>query len=261
MRVAAIEVSHWHSLYDAAYLRILGTMPDVELVGLHDPDAAVVGRRAAELGKPPVFTDYREMLTRTKPDFVVALGQHSRMAETAHYLLDQGVAVHDGKAHGVECHRSRRHRREGGGQEGVRGRPAAAALLAVRRPRATAAGRGALRAPVTPLLPTEPADLGALPGVGRAVDARPCAGRRRLPAQPRLASASTSSCSSPARTATVTGRPAQRAGARPARGGLRLGAAAHDERRAGHGRARQHGAVRGTDGEFKIAGRDAILVG
>jgi hypothetical protein len=50
MRVAAIEISHWHSLWDAAYLRILSTMPDVQLVGLHDPDAAVVGRRAAELG-------------------------------------------------------------------------------------------------------------------------------------------------------------------------------------------------------------------
>jgi len=92
MRVAAIEVSHWHSLWDAAYLRILAVMPDVQLVGLHDPDAAVVARRAAEVGKPPVFTDYREMLAKTKPDFVVALGQHNRMAETAHHLLDQGVA-------------------------------------------------------------------------------------------------------------------------------------------------------------------------
>src|SRR5262245_50238820 len=67
-------------------------MPDVQLVGLHDPDAGVAARRAAEVGKPPVFSDYREMLAKTKPDFVVALGQHSRMAAAAHYLLDQGVA-------------------------------------------------------------------------------------------------------------------------------------------------------------------------
>ena len=67
MRVAAIEVSHWHSLWDAAYLRILAAMPDVQLVGLHDPDAAVVARRAAEVGKPPVFTDYRAMLARRNP--------------------------------------------------------------------------------------------------------------------------------------------------------------------------------------------------
>jgi predicted dehydrogenase len=90
MRIAAIEVSHWHSLYDAAYLRILAGMADVELVGLHDPDAAVAAKRARELGGPPVFTDYRDMLERTKPDFVVALGRHSRMAEIAQHLLDHG---------------------------------------------------------------------------------------------------------------------------------------------------------------------------
>jgi predicted dehydrogenase len=90
MRIAAIEVSHWHSLYDAAYLRILSGMPDVQLVGLHDPDAAVAAKRARELGGPPIFTDYRDMLERTKPDFVVALGRHSRMAETAQHLLDHG---------------------------------------------------------------------------------------------------------------------------------------------------------------------------
>jgi predicted dehydrogenase len=103
MRIAAIEVSHWHSLYDAAYLRILAAVPDVQLVGLHDPSAEVAGRRAAVLGDPPVFTDYREMLARTKPDFVVALGQHSRMAKTAHDLLDHGVAFMMEKPMGVNA--------------------------------------------------------------------------------------------------------------------------------------------------------------
>jgi len=90
MRIAAIEVSHWHSLWDAAYLKMLGAMADVQLVGLQDPSAAVVAKRAAALGNPPTFTDYRTMLAETRPDFVVALGQHRRMAETAHYLLDHG---------------------------------------------------------------------------------------------------------------------------------------------------------------------------
>ncbi|HET7341876.1 MAG TPA: Gfo/Idh/MocA family oxidoreductase [Methylomirabilota bacterium] len=103
IRVAAIEVSHWHSLWDAAYLRLLAAMPDVRLVGLHDPDAAVVERRAAALGKPPTFTDYRVMLERTTPDFVVALGQHRRMAETAHYLLDHGHAFMMEKPMGVSA--------------------------------------------------------------------------------------------------------------------------------------------------------------
>ena len=88
IRIAAIEVSHWHSLYDAAYLRHLARMPDVRLVGLHDPSPTVLAHRAAALGDPPTFTDYRTMLAETRPDFVIALGRHSGMAETAHYLLD-----------------------------------------------------------------------------------------------------------------------------------------------------------------------------
>jgi predicted dehydrogenase len=89
IRVAAIEVSHWHSLYDSAYLRHLAGMADVELVGLHDPSAEVAARRAAVLGHPPTFTDYRQMLDETRPDFAVALGRHRTMAEVALHLLDR----------------------------------------------------------------------------------------------------------------------------------------------------------------------------
>jgi predicted dehydrogenase len=88
-RIAAIGVSHWHSLYDSAYLRHLAGMPDVELVGLQDASAEITAARAAALGNPPVFTDYRDMLARTRPDFVIALGRPSHMAEVGHYLLDQ----------------------------------------------------------------------------------------------------------------------------------------------------------------------------
>ncbi len=90
IRVAAIEVSHWHALNDAAYLRHLIAMPDVELVALQDSDAALVAKRAAEVGKPPTFTDYHAMLKATRPDFVVALGRHSRMAAIANDLIDAG---------------------------------------------------------------------------------------------------------------------------------------------------------------------------
>jgi predicted dehydrogenase len=90
IRVAAIEVSHWHSLYDAAYLRHLVAMPDVELVALQDSNADLVAKRAAAVGNPPTFTDYRKMLAETRPDFVVALGRHRQMAGIAHDLLDQG---------------------------------------------------------------------------------------------------------------------------------------------------------------------------
>lgn len=90
IRVAAVGVGHWHSLYDAAYLRHLIAMPDVALVGIQDDDAGLVARRAAEVGGPPAFTDYRDMLATTRPDFVLALGRHRQMARLAHHLLDEG---------------------------------------------------------------------------------------------------------------------------------------------------------------------------
>ncbi len=90
IRIAAIEVSHWHALNDAAYLRHLTAMPDVELVGIQDTDAALVANRAAAVKNPPTFTDYKKMLAETRPDFVLALGRHSQMAAIAHDLLDAG---------------------------------------------------------------------------------------------------------------------------------------------------------------------------
>src|SRR5580658_5953407 len=90
IRIAALEVSHWHALNDAAYLRHLLAMPEVELVAVQDSDAALAAKRAAEGGSPPTYTDYRKMLTATRPDFVLALGRHRQMAAIAHDLLDQG---------------------------------------------------------------------------------------------------------------------------------------------------------------------------
>ena len=90
IRIAAIGVGHWHALHDAAYLRHLVAMPDVALVGIQDSDGFLAAKRAAEVGNPPTFTDHRQMLAATRPDFVVALGRHSRMAAIAHDLLDQG---------------------------------------------------------------------------------------------------------------------------------------------------------------------------
>jgi predicted dehydrogenase len=88
-RIAAIGVGHWHSLFDAAYLKALMHMPEAKLVALHDPDVALAEQRAAELGSPRTFGDYREMLERTRPDFVIALGRHCDMAAVAHHLLDE----------------------------------------------------------------------------------------------------------------------------------------------------------------------------
>lgn len=90
IRIAAIGVTHWHSLYDAAYLPLLQQMVDVRIVAVHDDDAAIAAERAAKIGNPPTWTDYKKMLAETRPDFVIALGRPTDMAATAHYLLDNG---------------------------------------------------------------------------------------------------------------------------------------------------------------------------
>jgi predicted dehydrogenase len=88
--IAAIGVNHWHSLYDAAYLPQLQQMPEVRILAVQDSDATIAAERAAAIGNPPTYTDYRQMLAETKPDFVIALGRPTDMASTAHYLLDHG---------------------------------------------------------------------------------------------------------------------------------------------------------------------------
>jgi predicted dehydrogenase len=103
IRVAAVEVSHWHALNDAAYLRHLLAMPDVELVAIQDSDAGLVKKRAAEVGNPPTYTDYRTMLAETRPDFVLALGRHSQMARIASELIDAGYPFLMEKPMGVNA--------------------------------------------------------------------------------------------------------------------------------------------------------------
>jgi predicted dehydrogenase len=90
VRIAAIGVGHWHSLYDAAYLKNLVRMPDARLIAVQDTDAAILASRAAELGSPATYLDYRAMLATERPDFVIVLGRHSDMAAAAHHLLDEG---------------------------------------------------------------------------------------------------------------------------------------------------------------------------
>ena len=90
IRVAAIGVGHWHSLFDAAYLKALVRMPEARLVAIQDRDSTLATQRAAELGNPPTFDDHHEMLDKIRPDFVIVLGRHCDMAAVAHDLLDAG---------------------------------------------------------------------------------------------------------------------------------------------------------------------------
>ena len=92
IRVAAIGVCHWHSIYDSAYLRHLAAMEDVEIVGVHDDEPDIAAHRVAAIGGDvPTFTRYSDMLDTVAPDFVLALGRHDTMAQTAHDLLDRRI--------------------------------------------------------------------------------------------------------------------------------------------------------------------------
>jgi predicted dehydrogenase len=91
IRIAAIGVSHWHAINDAAYLHQLARMPNVSLVGLHDERPEVAAERSTAVGGVPCFSDYEDMLRITKPDFVLALGRHDTMARVAHHLIDCGL--------------------------------------------------------------------------------------------------------------------------------------------------------------------------
>ena len=87
MKLAFIGASHWHlPLYLDPALEIGG----VEVVGVSDPDAALVRALAARL-RCAGDTDFRELCRKTRPDFVIALGRHCDMVDEARFLLEEGI--------------------------------------------------------------------------------------------------------------------------------------------------------------------------
>jgi predicted dehydrogenase len=96
-RIAAIDVSHWHSAY-ASYLRILRGLGR-DIVGVSDRDERIARDRAERFGGTP-FTDYRRMVETTRPDFVIALGRHCDIAADVSVSRRGRPSVHHGKALG-----------------------------------------------------------------------------------------------------------------------------------------------------------------
>jgi predicted dehydrogenase len=89
LRVAAIDVSHWHARYDAAWLPVFRDL-GATFVGMSDPNAEIAADHAEQFGGK-AFTDYRAMIEETKPDFVVALGRHIDMPERFRFLVEEGL--------------------------------------------------------------------------------------------------------------------------------------------------------------------------
>jgi predicted dehydrogenase len=83
MRVALIEVGHWHAARHLASLQLGGA----QIVGVSDHQPGVADCFAAPLGCP-AFQDYHAMLRQTRPEFVLAMGRHSDMPQIARDLLE-----------------------------------------------------------------------------------------------------------------------------------------------------------------------------
>ena len=88
MRVALLGVSHWHAKH---YYAAVSRLPGRTLVGISDPDTALLARLGAELGTA-TYTDYRALIDEQQPDFVFIFAPHFAMAEVTAYVIDQGIA-------------------------------------------------------------------------------------------------------------------------------------------------------------------------
>ena len=56
----------------------------------HAPDDAIATKWAGEYNSTP-YTDYRVMIEKTKPEFIVALGKHVAMPAEFRFLVDTGI--------------------------------------------------------------------------------------------------------------------------------------------------------------------------
>ena len=88
-RVAVIGVGHYHAFSPPNYLQILQN-EKVDIVGVHDPDSGIASKYAAQAGSTP-YTDYRTMIEKTKPEFVIALGRHIAMPAPFRFLVESGI--------------------------------------------------------------------------------------------------------------------------------------------------------------------------
>jgi predicted dehydrogenase len=99
-RVAVIGAGHYHATLAPYYLRILQN-EKLDIVGVHDPDRRIAEDRAKRCGSTP-YTDYRAMIEKTKPEFVLSLGRHVNMPAAFRFLVDTGIPFLAEKPWGVD---------------------------------------------------------------------------------------------------------------------------------------------------------------
>jgi len=88
MRVAFIGIRHWHAKH---YYLTVAKLSQHQIVGVSDPDPAVLSAVGAELGLA-TYTDYRQLLEAQRPDFVFIFAPHAELAHIAAHVIEQGVA-------------------------------------------------------------------------------------------------------------------------------------------------------------------------
>src|SRR6202171_4127192 len=99
-RVAVIGADHYHATSTPNYLRILQGQK-LDIAGVHAPDAGIASKWAGQYGSTP-YTDYRAMIEKTKPEFVVALGHHAAMPAEFRFLVETGVPFLMEKPWGID---------------------------------------------------------------------------------------------------------------------------------------------------------------
>ena len=99
-RVAVIGAGHYHATLAPFYLKILQD-EKLDIVGVHDPDRGVAEDRSKRCGSIP-FTDYRVMIDKTKPEFVLSLNRHVDMPGPFRFLVDAGIPFLAEKPWGID---------------------------------------------------------------------------------------------------------------------------------------------------------------
>jgi predicted dehydrogenase len=99
-RVAVIGAGHYHATLPPNYLRILQNEA-LDIVGVHDPDRAVAEDRAKRCGST-AYTDYRAMIDKAKPEFVLSLNRHVDMPGPFRFLVDTGIPFLAEKPWGID---------------------------------------------------------------------------------------------------------------------------------------------------------------
>lgn len=101
LTAAVTGVSHWHFSSPTGYLK-LARASGLTLVGIHDDDEVIARRWADEVGCPWT-TDVDDLVTRFRPDLVIALPRPDRALEQVGRLLDRGVPLIAEKPLGVNA--------------------------------------------------------------------------------------------------------------------------------------------------------------